>query len=123
MDKTLIPSPVQYIVAEDGQRVGVVLGWEDYQELQATFPTDPDLLIGLDQSELQGLAEGILTPQYQKRLNELLHRNREEELSTDEEHELNRLLERLDSLNILKARARYTLQQLYKEEEHKAPNR
>lgn len=42
---------------------------------------------------------------------ELLRRNREEQLSADEEEELDRLLEQVDYMNVLKARAMYTLQQ------------
>jgi hypothetical protein len=38
--------------------------------------------------------------------------NREQGLSRDEEHEMALLLERVDSMNTLKARAMYTLQWL-----------
>jgi len=106
-----IPSPVQYLVEEDGQRTGVVLSWEDYQNLQAALSTDPDLLVGLDETELQVLAEGMLSAPHQERLDELLQLNREAKLSPSEQTELDRLLEYVDSMNVLKARAIYTLQQ------------
>jgi uncharacterized protein YnzC (UPF0291/DUF896 family) len=112
MEKTLVPPPLQYIVKEDGQRIGVVLGWEDYQALQAMCSTEGDLLIGLSEPELRALADGMLSSRYQERLNELLRRNREGELSAEEEQELDRLLEQVDYMNLLKARAAYTLQQL-----------
>ena len=116
MEKTLAPPPVKYIVEEDGQRTGVVIEWEDYQTLQATFLTasspDPDLLVGVSEPELQVLAEGILSSRHQERLNELLQRNREGGLSSGEEHEMDLLLERVDLMNTLKARATYTLQWL-----------
>jgi hypothetical protein len=117
MEKTLMPSPIQYLVREDGQRTGVVLRWEDYQALQAVFSTGADLLVGLSRPELHGLAEGILSSPYRERLDELLQRNREGRLSADEEHELDRLLEQVDYVNTLKARAMYTLQQLGKAKE------
>jgi hypothetical protein len=120
MGKTLVPPPVRYLVEEDGRRVGVVLDWEDYQNLQATFSKDPDLLTGIDEAELQVLAEGILSSRYQERLNELLQRNREEGLSASEERELDSLLERIDSMNALKARATYTLQQRGKAKDKEA---
>jgi len=77
----------------------------------APFSTAPDLLTGLNEDELQVLAEGVLSSRYQVRLNELLQRNREEGLVASEERELGRLLEHVDLLNVLKARAMYTLQQ------------
>jgi hypothetical protein len=52
-----------------------------------------------------------LVPRQQERLSDLLQHNREEGLSTDEQRELDRLLERVDQMNVLKARAMYTLQQ------------
>lgn len=112
MEGIRVPSPVQYLVEENGQRTGVVLSWEDYQNLQAAVSTDPDLLVGLDETELQVLAEGMLSAPHQKRLDELLQLNREARLSPSEQIELDRLLEYIDSMNALKARAIYTLQQL-----------
>jgi hypothetical protein len=111
MDSTLAPKPIQYITEEDGQRVGVVLRWEDYQKLCATHPVDPDLLVSLSNAELQALADSVLVPSQQERLSDLLRRNRDEGLIADEELELDRLLERVDLMNVLKARAIYTLQQ------------
>lgn len=114
MGQAVTFSPVKYITEEDGQRVGVVLNWEDYQNLRARFPEDPDLLPGLNEEELRALAEGMLSPQHQERLHELLERNRNQSLTDEEMQELDRLLERVDLLNILKARATLTLQELYR---------
>ncbi|MFQ5856276.1 MAG: hypothetical protein ACE5LU_11595 [Anaerolineae bacterium] len=110
MEKTHVPSPVRYLVEEDGRRVGVVLTWEDYQDLQASVPADPDVLPGLNETELQALAEGMLSSPHQGRLDDLLQRNREEGLSPGEKHELDHQIEYVDSMNVLKARAMYTLQ-------------
>ncbi len=116
MERALVPPPVKYIVEEDGQRTGVVMGWDDYQAFQTVLLTspspDPDLLVGISKPELQVLAEGMLSSRHQERLNELLQRNRTQGLSSGEEHEMDLLIERVDSMNTLKARATYTLQWL-----------
>jgi len=110
MGNILVPPSIQYLVRQDGQRTGVVLEWEHYQALQSMLSPDPDMLIGLSQAELQTLAGGMLSSHHQERLNELLQRNREEELSADEKQQLDYMLEQADYMNILKARAMYTLQ-------------
>ena len=71
--------------------------------------TDPELLVGLSDGELEALAESLLAPSAQARLDELLSGNAEGRLSATERAELDRLLERIDQLTILKTRARYTL--------------
>jgi hypothetical protein len=73
---------------------------------------DSDLLVGLSLDELQALAEGMLAPTAQSQLEALLARHTEHQLSAGEEAILDRLLSQIDQLNILKTRARYTLQQL-----------
>jgi hypothetical protein len=70
---------------------------------------DIELLQGLSHGELDALAESLLAPAAQSRLDALLTRNAEHRLSADEEADLNRLLERVDQLTVLKTRARYTL--------------
>jgi hypothetical protein len=72
----------------------------------------PDVLMNLSGPELQALAEGMLSPPHQQRLGELLQRNRAGTMSSAEETELDRLLEHVDHMNVLKARAKYTLQRL-----------
>jgi len=89
--------------------VGIVLSWKEYQELRAVQSHDPELLMGLSDTELEVLADGMLVPRLQERLNHLLQLNREGGLGTEEEQELNRLLEQVDQMNVLKARALYTL--------------
>lgn len=110
MGNTLLASPVEYLVREDGQRMGVVLRWEDYQTLRTHVPSDPDILVNLSEPELQTLAEGMLSSRYQQRLDALLLRNREGATDDAMERELDRLLEYVDHMNVLKARANYTLQ-------------
>ena len=66
-------------------------------------------MIGLNLDELQALAESSLSPKAQIQLQELLIKNSGNDLSHDETEALDRLLAQVDQLNILKNRARYTL--------------
>ncbi len=109
METTVTRPPVQYLIEESGKRIGVVLSWADYQELCAARSGDPELLVGLSDAELEVLADGMLAPRLQKRLNHLLQLNRENALDSDTKQELDRLLEQVDQMNVLKARALYTL--------------
>lgn len=72
---------------------------------------DPELLTGLSVDELEALADSLLAPAAQARLDELLARRLEARLSPEDDSELDRLLQRTDQLTILKTRARYTLNQ------------
>ncbi|HET6422265.1 MAG TPA: hypothetical protein VFG20_01200 [Planctomycetaceae bacterium] len=71
-----------------------------------------DLLSNLSTGELEALAECQLVPEQQDRLSLLLDRCRESTATPAEESELDRLLQHVDSLTLLKTRARYTLTQL-----------
>jgi hypothetical protein len=71
--------------------------------------SDSELLVGLSDGELEALSESLLAPAAQDRLDELLSRNANNQLSALEAAELDRLLERVDQLTVLKTRARYTL--------------
>jgi hypothetical protein len=73
---------------------------------------DPELLVGLSPAELEALSDSLLAPSAQARLEELLARNAQEQLKAPEAEELDRLLDRVDQLTVLKTRARFTLQQL-----------
>ncbi len=73
--------------------------------------SDPDLLMGLSHGELLALSEGMLTPVTQAHLDDLLFRNNQGALTPDEIDELDQVLQRIDHLNLLKAKARYTLEQ------------
>jgi len=66
-------------------------------------------LTGLSSDELNALADGLLAPAVQARLDELLNRNAESQLFDDENAELDRLLAQVDQLTLLKTRPRYTL--------------
>ena len=72
---------------------------------------DPELVLGLSDGELEALSDSLLAPSAQARLDELLARKSEGQLSSEEQADLDRLLEKVDQLTVLKTRARYTLLQ------------
>ena len=73
--------------------------------------SDSEILVGLSQEELEALADSMLVPSAQSRLDDLLEQNAEGELDANEKLELDRLLARVDQLTILKTRAKFTLHQ------------
>ena len=81
---------VQYITNTQGDRVGVLLTLETYQQL-THLSTDTELLIGLSIDELQALAESSLFPKTQTQLQELLIKNSENQLSKVEAETLDKL--------------------------------
>jgi hypothetical protein len=108
----MLSDQVRYITNEQGERVGVLLDWALYRRLTQQTIIDGELLVGLDRPTLLALAESKLALGAQARLNELLARNTEGELSAEENNELDNLLAQVDQLTILKTRARYTLNQM-----------
>jgi hypothetical protein len=102
---------VRYVTDEAGERVAVLLDLATYHKLTAAR-SDSELLTGLSHDELVALAESALSVDAQNQLNDLLSRNTEGALSGDDLATLDRLLARVEDLNILKARARYTLDHL-----------
>ncbi|MEO0434733.1 MAG: hypothetical protein AAF151_23875 [Cyanobacteria bacterium J06656_5] len=105
---------MQYITNEQGERVGVVLDLETYQHLaRAQTPETSELLLNLSLDELEALANSALAASDQQYLDNLLAKNKEEsQLSEEESQSLGKLLARVDQLNLLKARAHYTLKHL-----------
>lgn len=103
---------IQYITNDRGDRVGVLLDLAIYQRLTNSANFDTEYLDSLSMDELQALAQSQLATVSQIRLHELLARNSESQLSTDEIAELDRLIAQVDQLTILKTRARYTLNRL-----------
>lgn len=108
---------VQYVTNAQGEKVGVLLALETYQQL-TNLSIDSELLIGLSLDELQALAESSLFPKTQIELQELLIKNSETNLSNEEAETLDRLLAQVDQLNIIKTRARYTLN-IFQNKQHK----
>jgi hypothetical protein len=103
---------IQYITNDRGDRVGVLLDLAVYQRLANSSNFDAECLDSLNMDELQALAQSQLATVSQTCLHELLARNSESQLSTDEVAELDRLIAQVDQLTILKTLARYTLNRL-----------
>jgi hypothetical protein len=99
----------RYIIDERGERIGVLLDLEEYQQLTRLSPPDAEILVSLSEDELQALAHSVLAPVEQDRLDDLLARNADGQLSETEQIALDHLLHYIDQLSILKTRARYTL--------------
>jgi hypothetical protein len=99
----------RYIIDEQGERIGVLLDLEEYQQLTRLSSPDAELLVGLSEDELQALAHSALAPAEQDRLDDLLARNADGQLSEADQAALDHLLHYVDQLTILKTRARYTL--------------
>lgn len=101
---------LQYITNEQGERIGVVLDLETYQRLVRVPASETnELLLNLSLDELEALANSALAPGDQHYLDTLLIKNKESQLSDEESSNLDKLLARVDHLNLLKARAHYTL--------------
>ncbi len=101
---------VQYITNEQGEQVGVLLNMDTYRRLMADLSSDPEILHGLSQSELEALSVSKLVSSEQARLDALLEKNKKTDLDNSEQAELDHLLEQIDQLTILRTRASYTLQ-------------
>ena len=81
---------VQYITNTQGEKVGVLLNLETYQQL-INLSTDTELLIALSLDELQALAETSLSPKSQIELDKLLMKNVDNQLSNEESETLDKL--------------------------------
>jgi hypothetical protein len=78
--------------------------------MQADAGTGLGVLSGMSESELKALAEAVVSPERQQRIQALLAVNREGALSAEQETALDTLLDEVDQVALLKARALYTLQ-------------
>lgn len=67
-------------------------------------------IIGLTYAELRALADAVVAADRQEQLQQLLERNREKILTTEEQETLDNLLTEADQVALLKARALYTIQ-------------
>ncbi len=78
-------SSVRYITNEQGERIGVLLDLDAYQQLTRLAETDPELLQGLSEEELQALSQSSLAPADQARMDDLLAQNADSQLSETEQ--------------------------------------
>jgi hypothetical protein len=100
----------RFVTNEQRQTVEVVLDVTTYETLRGS---DPLLLRDLTLGQLQALADGKLTTDVQGQLSSLIA-NEKAGLNTSEETAmLDQLLRELDQLDMLKARALYTLHKVH----------
>jgi predicted Fe-Mo cluster-binding NifX family protein len=71
--------------------------------------TETTILPNVGRSGLQALANAVLAPKDHAKLDDLLSRNSEGRLTESETTRLDSLIEQIDELNLLKARAEFTL--------------
>jgi hypothetical protein len=106
---------IQYVTNIQGDRVGVLLTVEAYQRFQQQCQIeDPKLLLNLSLEELQVLADCKLVPEEQAQIDQTLERNALRQLSDSEVARLDTVLKKVEYLNRLRSRAKYTLQELEK---------
>lgn len=111
----------RFVTDAKGERVGVLLDMAAYERLVLERAQDAEVLTGLSDGELRALADSKLELANQERLHKLLAKRAETELEEAETSLLDELLEQVDGLNLLKARARYTLKTLDNPPEHDQP--
>ncbi len=99
----------RFITDPNGKPVEVILDLESYQKFLQGQMQDENLLLGVSDAELRALAKGKLATDEQERLSSLIQREKADSLSPEETQELDIMLEDLDQLNLLKAKALYTL--------------
>lgn len=75
------------------------------------MPSESNILPNVSVAGLTALADAVLAPRMHTKLDDLLARNAEGALSAEELNELDAIIEQVDELNLLKARAEYTLRQ------------
>ena len=74
------------------------------------MPNEVSLMVSA--AGLIALADMALAPKNQSKLDDLLSRNTDGALTTDETQELDLLLKKIDELNLVKARAAVALHQI-----------
>ena len=104
----LVMENPRFVTNAQGERVGIILDLSTYEQMLSS-QDDPELLTGMTEVELAALSESELAPGNQQRLQDLAEKSSEQALSESESEQLGYLLEQVDHLNVLKARARYTL--------------
>ncbi len=103
---------VQYLTNNQKERIGVLLDLDTYHKLMNQSVVDSEILTNLSIDELQAKPDIKLSTTTQTELDDLLVRNTDNQLSKNESETLDSLLTKVDQLNILKTRVRYSLNHL-----------
>lgn len=93
--------------------VEVIMDEKTYEALVSYNSPDPLLLRDLTLEQLKALAEGKLTTDVQARLSGLIQKEKKGHTTLEESAALEKLSHQLDQLDMLKAKAFYTLRKVY----------
>lgn len=99
----------RFLTNEQGQTVEVVLDVSTYERLLRLQSADPKLLRDFSREQLEALAKSTLTTPEESQLHDLVEKKKAEALTAEETAKLDALLEQVDQLALVKARALYTL--------------
>jgi hypothetical protein len=102
----------RFLTNEQGQAVEVVLDVSTYERLLRSQSQDPKLLRDLSREQLEALAKGTLTTTDESKLHDLVEKKKAGVLTYAEVGQLQALLEQVDQLALVKARALYTLHKM-----------
>jgi hypothetical protein len=100
----------RFVTNDQGKTVEVVLDVTTYEALRGT---DPLILRDVTLEQLKALANGKLSTDVQGQLSSLIAKEKAGQNSPDDTAVLDQLLSELDQLDMLKARALYTLQKVH----------
>ena len=102
----------RFLTDDQGQAVEVVLDMDTYERLLLSQSSDPRLLRDFSREQLEALAKSTLTTAEESDLYGLIEKKKGEGLSADETAKLQGLLDQIDQLALIKARALYTLHKM-----------
>ncbi len=105
----------RFLTNDRGEPVEVILDLDTYKKLVESRVQDPKILRDLSREQLKALAEGHLTTERETMVHDLLEKKKTSALDLAESELLSSLLEQVDQLALLKARAMYTLHQMNKQ--------
>jgi hypothetical protein len=101
----------RFLTNQQGQ-VEVVLDVATYERLVRSQSSDPKLLRDLSREQLEALAKSTLTTVEESTLHSLVEKKKAQGLTAEETKQLGVLLEQVDQLALVKARALYTLHKM-----------
>jgi hypothetical protein len=99
----------RFLTNNQGQTTEVVLDVSTYERLLSSQSSDPKVLRDFSREQLEALAKSTLTTTEENTLHGLVEKKKTEGLTQDEEAQLGKLLEQVDQLALVKAKALYTL--------------
>ena len=99
----------RFVTNDQGQAIEVVLDVSTYERLLRSQSGDPKLLRDFSREQLEALAKSTLTTAEEDKLHSLVEKKKSGLLSGEEAAQLHEVLEQVDQLALVKARALDTL--------------